>query len=289
MRSKTAALLIASFLLTAGVRAEAKPAGKDGFLTLADGAKIRYVEAGQGSPIVFIPGWTAGAEIWAPQIAHLSNSHRVVAFDPRSQGRSSKTSEGSYPAARARDLQEILDQLKLAPATLVCWSLAVPECVAYIDLFGTGKIAGLVLVDGVTGEPDPPERAVAKLGFLAKLQKDRHAMTEQLVRSWFRTPRSKDFLRRVVDTCLETPTDTAIALVVGNAGQDNSKALGKIDKPTLVVITESPFTADYQKMREKIPGSRLEVVPAAGHALFVDQAERFNKLLEEFVGSLGNP
>jgi pimeloyl-ACP methyl ester carboxylesterase len=175
--------------------------------------------------------------------------------------------------------------LKLAPATLVCWSLAVPECAAYVDLFGTGKIAGLVLVDGVTGEPDTAEKAFARLGYLAKMQKERRAMTEQLVRSWFQTRQSEDFLRRVVDTCLETPTDTAIALVVGNAGQDNSKVLGKIDKPTLVVITESPFTADYRKMQEKIPGSRLEIVPGAGHALFVDQPERFNKLVEDFVGS----
>lgn len=288
MRSKTAALLVTAALLTASARADDKPARKDGFLTLADGAKIHYVEAGQGSPIVFIPGWTVGAEIWVPQIERLSRSHRIVALDPRSQGRSSKTSEGSYPAARARDLHEILDQLKLAPATLVCWSLAVPECVAYVDLFGTGKIAGLVLVDGVTGEPDAPEKTAARLGFLARIQRDRRAMTEQLVRSWFRTPQSEDYLRRIIDSCLETPTDTAIALFVGSAGQDNSKALGKIDKPTLVVVTESPFTADYRKMQEKIPGSRLEIVPGAGHALFVDQPERFNKLLEDFVGSLGN-
>jgi len=84
---------------------EAKPAVKDAFLT----------QAGQGTPIVFIPGWTMAADIWEGQIAYFSKSHRVVAYDPRSQGRSSKTPEGSYPIARGADLHSILDQLRVDP------------------------------------------------------------------------------------------------------------------------------------------------------------------------------
>ncbi len=41
-------------------------------------------------------------------------------------------------------------------------------------------------------------------------------------------------------------------------------------------------------MHAAIAGSRMEVFQS-GHALFVDEPEKFNKLVEEFVGSLGKP
>src|SRR3954453_15768871 len=105
MRSRSlAATILLALLATVPVWGkEVKPAVKDAFLTLPDGARIHYLEAGQGSPIVFIPGWTMAADIWEGQIAYFSKSHRVVAYDPRSQGQSSKTADGSYPIARGAD------------------------------------------------------------------------------------------------------------------------------------------------------------------------------------------
>src|SRR3990172_7379864 len=109
------------------------PGTKDGFVTTPDGVKIHYLEAGYRSQtlgvarshgfdekgryvshtksvvvalqpvILFVPGWTMPAWIWEKQIAHFSKTHRVVAMDPRSQGESQQTTEGHYPAARARD------------------------------------------------------------------------------------------------------------------------------------------------------------------------------------------
>jgi non-heme chloroperoxidase len=267
---------------------DAKPAVKDAFLTLPDGAKIHYLEAGQGSPIVFIPGWTMVADIWESQIAYFSKSHRVVAYDPRSQGQSSKTSEGSYPIARGADLKVILDQLHLDQAALVCWSMAASECVAYVDFYGTGQISGLVLVDGFVGDPGDPQRIAGTLQYIAQVQRNRRPLTESFVRSMYKKPRSEEYLKRVIEESLQTPTDTAVALFVGTLGWDGSKALAKIDKPTLLAVTENPFSAAYEKMHAAIPGSRLEVFQA-GHALFVDEPEKFNKMVEEFVGSLGKP
>jgi len=124
-----------------------KAAGKkSGFVTTADGVKIHYLEAGpnpgttKGPALLFVPGWTMPAEIWEKQIAHLAKTHWVVAMDPRSQGLSSQTTEGHYPAARARDIKAVVDQLKLAPAcpgsscgvVLVGWSMGVT------DVFGNG-------------------------------------------------------------------------------------------------------------------------------------------------------
>lgn len=287
---KTAPLVLLTAALTLSpVRAEEPKAAsgpRDGFLTLPDGAKIHYIEAGQGPAIVLIPGWSMAAEIWEPQITALSKSHRVVAYDPRSQGQSTKTPEGSSPEVRARDLGAVLDQLKLAPATLVCWSLAVGECVTYVGQSGTGKVAGLVLVDGLAGNLIDPDTLPALVRYLGRLQKDRQKMTEAFVRSMFKKPQSEEYLKRVTEMSLQTPTDTGIALFVGGLAQDNSEALGKIDKPTLLTVTRNPFTMErYKEMNAKIPGSRMEIFDA-GHALFVDEPERFNKLVEDFVKSL---
>ncbi|MEO6193722.1 MAG: alpha/beta hydrolase [Thermoanaerobaculia bacterium] len=288
MRSRSLAATVLLALLATVPVCEAKPAVKDAFLTLPDGAKIHYLEAGQGSPIVFIPGWTMAADIWEGQIAYFSKSHRVVAYDPRSQGRSSKTPEGSYPIARGADLHSILDQLHLNQATLVCWSMAAAECAAYIDFYGSGQIAGLVLVDGAVGDLADPQRVAGTLQYIAQVQKNRRALTESFVRSMYKKPQSEAYLKHVLDESLQTPTDTAIALFVGTLAWDGSKALARIDKPTLLAVTENPFMATYEKMHAAIAGSRMEVFQA-GHALFVDEPEKFNKLVEEFVGSLGKP
>ncbi len=288
MRSRSLAATALLALLATVPVCEAKPAVKDAFLTLPDGAKIHYLEAGQGTPIVFIPGWTMAADIWESQIAYFSKSHRVVAYDPRSQGRSSKTPEGSYPIARGADLHAILDTLKLNQATLVCWSMAAAECAAYVDFYGTGQISGLVLVDGFVGEPGDPQRVAGTLQYIAQVQKNRRPLTESFVRSMYKKPQSEEYLKRVVDESLQTPTDTAVALFVGTLAWDGSKALARIDKPTLLAVTENAFMATYEKMHAAIAGSRM-VVFQSGHALFVDEPEKFNNLVEEFVGSLGKP
>ena len=229
MRSRSLAATALLVLLATVPVCDAKPAVKDAFLTLPDGAKIHYLEAGQGTPIVFIPGWTMAADIWESQIAYFSKSHRVVAYDPRSQGRSSKTPEGSYPIARGADLHTILDTLKLNQATLVCWSMAAAECAAYVDFYGTGQISGLVLVDGFVGDLADPQRAAGTLQYIAQVQKNRRALTESFVRSMYKKPRSEEYLKHVLDESLQTPTDTAVALFVGTLAWDGSKALAKID------------------------------------------------------------
>jgi non-heme chloroperoxidase len=279
--------LLAFVLLSPPSRAQAPgTAPRDGFAVMADGAKIHYLEAGQGRAILFVPGWTMAAGIWDEQIRHFARSYRVVAVDPRSQGKSSKTGDGAYPAAHARDLKELVDQLHLAPVVLVGWSNGVPECAAYVAQFGTADLAGLVFVDGVAGAPFPREQVADVLDFFAGFGRDRKASTERFVRSMYRTPRTEEYIRSVVADSLETPSDTAVALIVGAMAEDERPALGKIDRPTLIVGAKSPRVGVYEEMKAVIPGARLEVFDGAGHALFVDRADRFDALLDGFLQGL---
>jgi non-heme chloroperoxidase len=294
------------------------PHAESGFVTSWDGATIHYIEAGRskmpvgnaevGNPlpptvtvtkgnisvtgphefpsILFVPGFTMPAWIWENQIAHFSADYRVVAMDLRSQGESSKTGEGDYPAAHARDIKAVIDQLHLAPVVLVGWSMGVTEIVSYVDRFGTSALAGIVLVDGVAALDLTPEYIKGSIEFLKGLQANRAQMTAGFVRSMFRKPQSEEYLQKLIKASLATPTDSAIAIGLATFTTENRPAVAEINKPTLIVGANKDLVPQFQEMQKSIPGARFEFFDDAGHALFVDDADKFNILLDEFLTRL---
>jgi non-heme chloroperoxidase len=248
---------------------------KSTFVTTPDGVRIHCLEKGAGPAILLVPDWTMPAEIWEFQLSFFSRAYRVVAMDPRSQGRSAKTTEGHYPAARARDIKAVVDQLRLSPVILVGW---------YLDQFGSATVAHLVLVDGIVGGDFDPIATPALLKYANAFQHDRIKTTSDFVRSMFKKPQSEEYLSRLIASSLETPTNSAMALFLGAFTTDNRPVLGKIDVPTLIVVAgNGPSIPFYQEMQKRIAHSRLEVFENAGHALFVDEPGRFNLLLDAFL------
>lgn len=295
-----------------------RPAGtKSGFITTPDGIKIHYLEAGHtkifasaqvGNPlpagtlptkgnisvtnpnqfpsILFIPGWTMPAWIWEKQIEYFSKDYRVVAMDPRSQGESSQTSEGLYPSVRARDIKAVVEKLHMAPVVLVGWSMAVTEIAAYISQFGTDGLAGIVLVDGYAGGTEP-DNAVATLGILKSVLEDRPNFGPQFIRKvLFKKPQPEDYLDSLIRASEITKTDAAVALLVGMHSTDYRPAFAKNDKPVLICVANSIFTAQMADLHKRLPNARYEIFEDAGHALFVDDTDKFNVLLEDFLDFL---
>jgi non-heme chloroperoxidase len=85
---------------------------------------------------------------------------------------------------------------------------------------------------------------------------------------------------------MATPTDAAIAMGISGFKTDNRSALVKIDQPTLIVGATRRLLPQFQDMQKSIPHARLEFFDDAGHALFVDDSDKFNALLNEFLTSL---
>jgi microsomal epoxide hydrolase len=261
----------------------AAPGMKSGFVTTSDGVRLHYLESGSGPAILFEPGWTMPADIWDPQIRYFAEHHRVVALDPRSQGESDKTTEGHYSARRAQDIKEVVDQLHLSPAVLVGWSLGVSEVLTYVDRFGTSTVSGVVLVDGGLGGDPNLQSILGGWDNLKRLQADRKQYTATFVRSMYKKPHPEEYYQKVTEASLRTPTNTAVVLL-GNlyTGGDWRGMLGKLDKPVLYAIT-ARMQKQGETLKDKVPSAKVEIFEDAGHALFVDDADRFNQVLDRFL------
>ena len=258
----------------------------------SDGAQIHYVEAGEGAKptILFIPGWTMPASIWRSQLEGLRGKYHVIAVDPRSQGESDTPSDGNYPERRSRDIEELLDHLQLRDVTMVGWSMGVPEVLVYANQFGTTRLRSVVLVDGfVALDPKDAQVQAAFAGMLKQAQLDRPKWTEAFVRNMYKKPQSEDYVRTMIRASLRTPTNSAVTLMQNMATMgDLSPTLAKLDKPVLFVY-EPQLAATAQIVKTKLPSARVENFEDAGHALFVDDADRFNKLVDEFVSAAVRP
>jgi len=101
-RLQKAAETVILLILALAVPTFAQDAAGQGFFTTSDQVRLRYLEAGQGTAILFIPGWLMPADIWEPQLRELSKEYHVVALDPRSQGQSDITPRGNDPCGAPR-------------------------------------------------------------------------------------------------------------------------------------------------------------------------------------------
>jgi non-heme chloroperoxidase len=263
---------------------------KSGFFTTSDGVRLHYLESGAGPTILFVPGWTMPAEIWQPQIEYFSRSYHVVALDPRSQGASDKPAEGNYPGRRAQDYKELIDHLGGSPVALVGWSLAVHEALTYVEMFGAYKLNGLVLVDLPVYTVSTPEERDRRYAMLHDFQANRMQFADTFVRGMYHKPQSEQYLESVLAASLKTPTNSAVAMLAELAVKNDLRpALPKIKIPVLAAMTENNRAA-AEMITSTVPGSQAEVFEDAGHCLFVDDADRFNKVLEGFLekASLGS-
>ena len=271
----------------------AQTPAKSAFFKTSDGISIHYLEAGAGRPIVFIPGWTMPAWIWQKQIDEFSKKYRVIAVDPRSQGESDKPPYGHLPETRARDYKELVDQLGLKHPVLVGWSMACGELLKYAEQFGTDNIGGLVLVDGYLTDK-PSDLFVPISAWMNQLQQDRQKQADGFVRSMFKKPQPEDYLKRIVEASIQVPADTAVVLIYNMiAVKDFSPGLAGLGKmktnhPVLFMYQpDSQPSADYLQLKlgDKL---RLENFEGDGHALFVDDPDKFNHVLEDFLQKAGS-
>ena len=257
-----------------------------GSFTTSDGVRLHYSDTGRGSrTLVFIPGWTMSGEIWEPQLKAFSSKYRVVTLDPRSQGASETTGDGLYLGRRGKDIGELLEHLNLSDVILAGWSMGVREVITYAATSGTSRIGALVLVEGNLWPQGTLEGA---LKGIRQMQANRLPYTRDFVKGMYLQPQTEAYYDKVTAMSMKTPTDAAAILMLANAfgpDTDMRPLFPKLDKPVLMVGPPSK-KPQGEALKAAIPSARLEYLDGAGHALFVDQAERFNAILEDFVSKV---
>ena len=197
---------------------------------------------------------------------------------------------GMTPEQRARDLAVVLDAAKLRNVVLVGWSQGVQDIAAYVQAFGTGKIAGVVLVDstissGAAGLAKDPQQAAQQLRLLGIFNAAPKAYAEGFVDAIVHRPLDAATTEKLVGDVLKIPNAIASAALVADLFSiDRTPAIAKLDRPALVVASAaSPELPAMQEVTRQLPDSRIEVVADAAHAVFIDQPELFAKLLDRFL------
>ena len=113
---------------------------------------------------------------------------------------------------------------------------------AYVDQFGTGDFAGLILVDNDAGGRAPAD-ADQDFGLLKGVLEDRKKSRERFhSRSLnLKKPHPEEYINKIVQASLQVPTNSAVALLVGYFVADYRPVLPKIDKPVVVCAAKSGY------------------------------------------------
>jgi non-heme chloroperoxidase len=276
---------------------DVSPTIRDNYITTTDGAQIHYLQAGKPTSapaIIFIPGWTLSASLWNQQLREFSAGILAIAVESRSQGESSMMLSGNTPERRATDLHELVGSLHITKFVIVGWSQGSQDVAAYIQLFGTGSLAGIVFVDSPVSA-GPSEIDIHKefsKAILSRLSTDAEHpsdYSEGLVRSIFNKPHPELDMQHLISESEKTPTSIGMAMLVMDIfGVDRRPALKKIDRAALVIASSASPLLDAQKeMAGEISEARLVVVPGAGHALFIDDPEVFENALSDLLQRAG--
>ena len=154
--------------------------------------ELYYEDHGSGSPVVLIHGWPLSGASWEKQTAALlAAGHRVITYDRRGFGRSSKTGVGYNYDTFAADLDKLLKKLDLKNVALVGFSMGTGEVTRYLGKYGSKRVRKAVLI-GTLGPylvkaPDNPEGVDAKVfeDIKAAIRADRPAFLMEFLRNFY--------------------------------------------------------------------------------------------------------
>jgi len=260
---------------------------------------------GTGRPVVLIHGWPLSGESWSEQVPALADSgYRVVTYDRRGFGRSSRPSTGYDFDTLAADLGTVLSELDLSDATLVGFSLGTGEVVRYIGRYGTDRLRSTVLIENLAPSfvksADNPngvdEAGVA--GVQQAILDDRYAwltgmMTEFLNLDEYLGKRvSEDTVRAMWAAGAEAGPEATWACPLGWL-DDFTADIARIDVPTLILhgTADRILSIDGQgrRLHAALPAARYVEIDGGPHIHCVTHAAEVNRELLAFLADPTTP
>jgi non-heme chloroperoxidase len=271
------------------------------FFTTNDGVRLHYLEAGRGTPLVMLPGWTQPAEGFAGQLAALSDSVRCLALDFRGHGESERPGHGYRVSRLARDCLDFLDHLRLQDAILLGHSAGCTVIWSFIDLFGQDRVRGLVLSDEPIAFLERPGWSEAECREYGASVEANDALAraaaiagpdgERVLRDFLASEFSPEFpgseVARVAAGSLKMPRAAAAQLMIDVMQADFRDVLPRIRRPTLCVGgTRSHLGPRVMPwIASRIPGAQLAMIDAR-HFVHIENPDAFNAAVRRFVDGI---
>ncbi len=245
-----------------------------------------------GIPVVLIHGFPFDKTMWEPQVEALKRRYYTITYDVRGHGKS-EVGDGQYTIELfVDDLIALLDHLKLSRAVLVGLSMGGYIALRAVER-NADRVRALVLCD-TRSEADTNEGKIRRAA-QAKLVKERpiEEFADLLLPGLFH---EKSFSERpqavahIRSTILATSPLSIAGTLIALAGRtDTTPALYSVRVPSLVLVGKhdalTPVSA-ATAIKEKLFGAQLQIIPDAGHVSNVEQPERFNAHLIEFLSKL---
>ncbi|MBI5605203.1 MAG: alpha/beta fold hydrolase [Deltaproteobacteria bacterium] len=247
-----------------------------------NGVDLYFEVHGQGPVLLLTHGFSATCDMWRGQVEALSRKHTLVIWDMRGHGQSDYPED---PAAYSEaltiaDMSALLDQVGADRAILGGQSLGGYMSLVFYQIFPE-RVKALLMVD--TGPGFRKDEARGEWNKIALAAADRYEKeglnvlpSSSQERATARH-RSAEGLARAARGML-TQRDARVI-----------NSLTEIKIPTLIIVgaEDKPYLASADYMALKIPGARKVVIPAAGHAVNIDQPQAFIEAVLPFLDGLG--
>ena len=257
---------------------------KEKSFVTSDRVRLTYVTGGSGDiDLIFIPGWLMPAQIFQSQLEYFSKNYRVHSLNPRSQGSSDIYRGPRLAELRARDIKEFIAHLKSKRFVLLGWSLGVMESLDYLTRYGQDGMMALVLIDNSIGEGNPPKARRNTRSKMTQAQFTQYI--KEFSRAIFKTTPDADLIEVVEKSGLrlaKNPSDAFDVLTKPYEREYYRNAVYATNRPIWYAITPR-YIEQSQLFVDKHPQGQTRIYNDAGHALFVDEADEFNRDLEAFL------
>ena len=268
-------------------------------LASSQGWEISYLEAGAVRPVVLLHGVGSAAISWRNQLSGLSNNdnNRIIAWDAPGYGGSTALS-GLAPQAAdyAARLADFFDILKLGPCHLVGHSLGALIAAKFAADFPV-RVLSLTLASIATGQarlaPEERERLLSgRLGDLASL--GARGMAEKRGPRLVTAGASEDIRRAVIETMAAIrPGGYSQAVRMLSQG-DTLTDVARLapTMPVQIIFGDSDVVTSPEqnlKVAAERPDAPVHIIENAGHAVYLEQSDKFNCLVDDFIQANDRP
>jgi pimeloyl-ACP methyl ester carboxylesterase len=246
-----------------------------------DGVKIHYQVHGSGPTLLLTHGYSSTSTMWNGQIDALSKHYKLVLWDMRGHGQSDYPED---PAAYSEaltisDMAALLDEVGATSAIVGGLSLGGYMSLAFYRSHPE-RVRALLIIDTGPGFKNEDARDA--------WNKRAHDTGDRFEREGLAVLQSLSRERSSVSHRDASGLARAARGMLTQRDASVMESLPAIKVPALVIVgaDDTPFLAASDYMAAKIPGAKKVIIPAAGHAVNIDQPQAFVEAVLPFLDGL---